>query len=427
MKKKEPKTTRRSISVFHQIVQHISPGLIERLARDEPVKARAFSYASHVLSLVLGHITHAFSLNELCDAMAVHAREACRVRGMAPAKRNTLSNANRTRAPAVAERLYWKVRDSLAAREAGFAFRRHTGPLARFKDRVIAAVDSTTLQLSLSCIDWARHRRRKAAAKTHMRMDVATMLPTFAVIESAKGHDSKYAAALCEGLGDGDILLADRAYNDFAFLHALASRGVRFVLRAKRGTLFSVARDIRNANAPKHIIADEEVRPAGPRTAKAYPGTLRRVTADVVVDGRTRRMVFITNSMDWSAATVVALYKARWAVELLFKELKQTLQLRDFYGENENAVKWQVWTALLAHLLLRFIKHLSRWRGSFSRLVGIVRSAVWMRVDLLQTLRSYGTAPPPETRPEDPRCPYLPGLRDFLANPVGQQTRQKHA
>ena len=277
---------------------------------------------------MLGHITHAFSLNELCDAMAVHAKEAHRVRGMAPAKRNTLSHANRTRDPAVAGRLHWEVRDSLAAREAGFASRQHTGPLARFKDRAVAAIDSTTLQLSLSCVGWTRRRRRKAAAKTHMRMDVAAMPPAFAVVESARGHDSKYAAALCEDLGDGDILLADRAYNGFAFLHALASRGVRFVPRAKRGTRFSVAGDTRKTGAPKHIIADEEVRPAGPRTAKAYPGTLRRVTADAVVDGRRRRMAFTTNSTDWSAATAAALYKARWAVETLFKELKPKLFLR---------------------------------------------------------------------------------------------------
>jgi hypothetical protein len=101
-----------------------------------------------------------------------------------------------------------------------------------------------------------------------------------------------------------------------------------------------------------------------------------------LVDGVEREMTFITNNTPWSARTIAELYRARWIIEVFFKEIKQTLQLRDFVGTNEKAVKWQVWTGLLMHLLLRFLRHVSRWGHRFSRCVGIVRTALWVKTDL---------------------------------------------
>ena len=121
-------------------------------------------------------------------------------------------------------------------------------------------------------------------------------------------------------------------------------------------------------------------------------------------------MAFLTNNVKWAAGTICELYKARWEIEVFFKELKQTLQLTDFIGTNENAVKWQIWTGLLTHLLLHYLKFLSGWNKAFSRLVGIVRSAVWMDLDIVETLRLYGMASPPH-RPR-PHCiqQYLAGF-----------------
>ena len=130
-------------------------------------------------------------------------------------------------------------------------------------------------------------------------------------------------------------------------------------------------------------------------------------------------MTFITNNFEWSPRTVAELYRARWAIELFFKELKQTLQLADFVGYNENAVKWQVWIGLLAHLLLRFMKHISKWGLSFSRLAGIVRSAVWMKIDLLDTLQNYGTAGGPKRPVIVGKQLYFQGFEPFSSVPVG--------
>jgi hypothetical protein len=213
------------------------------------------------------------------------------------------------------------------------------------------------------------------------------------------------------------VLLADKAYVDLAFLYSLGERGIFFVLRAKDNMAFDIVAEQKHKDP--RIISDQTVRMSNKDSAEKYPVTLRRVTAIVEVDGKDKEMTFITNNFVWSPRTVAGLYKARWAIETFFKELKQTLQLRDFVGYNEKAVKWQVWTGLLAHLLLRFIKHVSKWTLSFSRLAGTVKSAVWMKVVLLDALRLYGTAGGPKRLVIVEKQLYFQGFERFSNVPMG--------
>ncbi len=409
--------TRSEHTVFRQICNLIPGHLIPKLEREFQIDTRGFSCTSHVQALLFGHASHALSLNDICDALAVHEAEFGRIRGASAPARNTFSNANRTREPAMAEALYWQMLEHLQSICPSFTqYRKHAGFLHRLK-RDIFAMDSTTLQLTLRSIDWARHRRRKAAAKCHMRLDIGTFLPTCVVVEDAAHHDSVRAAALCAGMGPDDVLLADRAYVDLAFLADLNARGILFVLRPKVNMLF---RTIRKCPCSGKMLRDAIVRPAGVKTTAAYPGLLRLVTAMVEVDGVEREMTFITNHMDWSARTIAELYRARWAIETFFKEIKQTLQLRDFVGTNEQAVKWQVWTGLLTHLLLRFLRHVSRWGHSFSRCVGIVRSALWVKTVLIDLLHCYGTAGGPHRPLPCDKEPFLPGFEACSSRPMGQ-------
>ena len=431
MKKKQPRRrqaprareggpsrpTRCKHTVFRQACNLIPGHLIPELAREHGIDARKFSATSHVLSLVFTHLGRTDSLNETCDALRVHGAEFLRTRGATPPARNTFSNANRTRDPAMAEALYWRMLAHLQRLSPGFTeYGRHSGFIFRLK-REIFAMDSTTLQLTLASIDWARHRRKKAAAKCHLRLNIGSFLPAFAVVEDAGHHDSTKAQALCAGLAEGDVLLGDRAYVDFPFLSDLDGRGVLFVLRPKRKMLFEVVKEL---PCKGKILRDVLVRPAGVQTSKAYGGPLRLVTARVEVQGVEQEMTFVTNNTSWSARTIAELYRARWAVELFFKEIKQTLQLRDFVGTNEKAVKWQVWTGLLAHLLLRFLKHVSGWRHSFSRCAGIVRAALWVKAELLEILRCYGTADAPHRPVPCSEHPFLPGFEAFSSQPMGQ-------
>ena len=409
--------TRSQHTAFRQLCNLIPRHTIPVLAREYKIDARGFSETSHILALIYGHASHALSLNEICDALAVHEAEFVRTRNATAPARNTFSNANRTRDPAVAETLYWQMLEHLQTICPRFTeYGKHAGFIFRLK-RDIFAMDSTTLQLTLASIDWARHRRRKAAAKCHMRLNIGTFLPTFAVVEDAAHHDSMRADVLCAGMVAGDVLLADRAYVDLDFLAGLDVRGIFFVLRSKCNMLFKT---VKRLPAKGQILRDELVRPDGVKTALAYPGLLRRVTALVEVDGVEREMTFITNNTGWSARTIAELYRARWTIELFFKELKQTLQLRDFVGTNEKAVKWQVWTGLLTHLLLRFLRHISRWGHSFSRCVGIVRSALWVKIDLVELLTCYGTAHGPHRPVLYAEEPLLPGFEAFSSSLMGQ-------
>lgn len=379
--------------MLRQLVELIPPHLVPKLARETGVaeQARTFTPWSHVVAMLYAQISHAFGLNDVCDALRLQVTALFGIRAARPPARNTLSHANQERDCALAERLFWEMLERLQERHRGFG---RGGPRAfawRFR-RAIHVVDATTIRLVANCLDWARHRRRKAAAKCHLRLDLRSFLPRFAIVDTAGEHDSVRAPALCAGLHEGEIAIFDRAYVHFAHLWALTTRGVFWVTRAKENLRFKVKKHL-PAHADPRILSDDLVVLRGAQTARDHPKPLRRVTAKVEIDGRERVMVFLTNNLEWSPVTVCDLYRCRWEIEVFFKQLKQTVQLVDFLGNSANAVKWQVWTALLVHLLLRFLAWRERWAHSFTRLFTYVRAALWLRGDLAGLLRRCGTAP----------------------------------
>ena len=137
---------------------------------------------------------------------------------------------------------------------------------------------------------------------------------------------------------------------------------------------------------------------------------MRRIVALVEIDGKEREMVFLTNNLKWSPRSVADLYRCRWQIEVFFKQIKQTLQLGDFLGHNANAVRWQVWMALLVYLLLRYLSYLSKWSHSFTRLFTILRAILWAKLDLLKLLDCYGTAKGSFRNLARPDQAYFPGF-----------------
>ncbi len=186
-------------------------------------------------------------------------------------------------------------------------------------------------------------------------------------------------------------------------------------------------RTIRKLDTTTHssILRDEIIELTGVLTATNYPKELRLVEAVIEIDGKDVVMSFVSNNLSWSAWTVAELYRARWEIEVFFKEIKQTVQLVDFVGHNKNAVQWQIWTALLTHLLVRFLAHLSRWSHSFTRLFTLMRAGLWHRFDIISFLVSYGTAGGCYRMLACPQQAYLPGFGAPGEFPVGQPTRRK--
>jgi hypothetical protein len=388
--------------------------LVPKLARETGVaqKSRAFTPWSHVVTLLYAQLAHALSLNDVCDALSFVTGRLQAIRGAKAPSRNGFSHANRTSDPELARRLFWATLEHLQALSPGFGQRRQRRYGFRFK-RLIHLVDSTTLTLVANCLDWARHRRRKAAAKCHVRLDWGSLLPRFVVVASAgEGDDGSRTAALCAGVKAGEIVVFDKAYVVFGQLYALHARGLIWVTRAKEKMRY---RMIESRPVTGKILRDEIVTLTLWKTHCAYPEPLRRVVALVEVDGVEKEMAFLTNQFDWASSSVADLYRCRWQVEVFFKQIKQTLQLADFLGHNENAVRWQVWTALLLYVLLRFVAWVHRWAGSFSRLFTLLRATLWMPKNLAVLLECYGTADPQKRRMcAHPESAFLPGLLHLM-------------
>ena len=408
MKKKTIKPTRSRFNILRQICNLIPEHEVSKIARETGAqdKSRTFSPWSHVVSLLNAQLSHCIGLNDLCDSLRLHSGPLSTIRGATPPSRNGLSHANRERPAQMAEALFWRMLEHLKTQSPGFAAGRRRGPAFRFKIP-IHVIDSTTLELVANCLPWARHRRRKAAAKTHLRLNFQNLLPGFAVVDTAAEHDNTRARELCADLKSGEIALIDKGYVDFEHLRDLDERGVFWVTRAKENMAYDVVKKMPRSKDEK-ILADEIIVLSHPN--KPAPELMRRVVALVEVDAQEQEMTFLTNNLEWSPRSVADLYRCRWQIEAFFKQIKQTLQLADFLGHNANAVRWQVWTALLTCVLLRYLSCLSRWAHSFTRLFTLLRAAQWEKLDLLKLLAAYGTAGGSFRHLARPEQAYLPGL-----------------
>lgn len=405
-----------NLAVLGQIVKHIPKKLIEKLRGKYKIQTRAFSATSHVVAMIFAQLSHALSLNDICDGLRFHKGYLVQIRDCVPPSRNGLAHANATRDAGLAEELFWKVLADIKEKYPQFIFgsRHYPGLPWRFK-RAIHVVDSTTIQLIAKCMNWAKHREQKAAAKMHLDLDLKSFLPNFAIVNRAKDSDPKMAWALCEPIRAGEIVVFDKAYVDFAHLHHLHQRGVIWVTRAKDNMCFDVmgqqlseeeiqqARHMHEAGIfvgqQPIVLSDCRIKLAKDDTCAKYPDELRMVEACVLQDGKPCLMQFITNHLEWSAYSVCELYLARWGIEVFFKEIKQTLQLADFLGTSENAIKWQIWIALLTYLLLRLNAWLGGWKRSFRRFFTLVKGVLWSQKRLSSLIslvekEEQGTSPP---------------------------------
>ena len=403
--------SKRKITVLKQICKLIPGHLVEKLAKRHGVnkQSRTYSPWAHVVSLFYTQLSHALSLNDVCDALNNHSAALSDIRGATAPKRNTFSHANRTRNADMAEELFWSVLKHLQVMSPGFGIgRKYKGVPRRFK-RAVNAIDSSTIKLFANCMDWAKHRRRKAAAKMHLCLNLQTFLPRFIVVESAKGHDATKAIQLCSNLQAGEIVTFDKAYIKFKFLNNLTLRGIFWVGRAKDNMQYET---VGQHTVPKgNIIRDDRIRLTGVKPSEDFPDEMRLIEADVEIEGKVVRMVFISNNFDWSPNSIADLYKARWGIEVFFKEVKQNLKLADFLGYNENAVRWQIWTAMTVYILLRYIEYISNWtHSSFNRLFTVLRGVLWSYMDIWVLLESYGTASGTLRLKGAPEHAWLPGL-----------------
>src|SRR5437879_8387803 len=219
------------------------------------------------------------------------------------------SNANRQRPAEMAEQLFWRVKEHLGEQSPGFVAGRPRGAAFRFK-MPIHVVDTTVLELVANCMDWAQHRRRKAAAKTHMRLNLQSLLPNFVIVDTAGEHDNKRARELCAEVKSGEIVLFDKGYVDFAHLKDLDERGVFWVTRAKDNMAYEVVREMPKSKDDK-ILKDEVIVLNKPN--KRAPEMMRRMVARGEIHGAAREEEYGTNNEECGRRRWVAAYtREQW-------------------------------------------------------------------------------------------------------------------
>jgi IS4 transposase len=231
--------------------------------------------------------------------------------------------------------------------------------------------------------------------KVHVLLDHDYYMPSFVHITHAKQHDVTIARSLT--INPGSIIAMDRAYNDFSLFYKWDCKGIFFVTRMKENTSYLVV-ETRDVPKNRNIISDEIIVLTGVDAAEKCPCMLRRIVVWDPENGRD--IVLLTNHLDFGATTIAAIYKDRWEIELFFKALKQNLKVKSFVGTSENALRIQIWTALIAMLLLKWLHYLSQAQWSFSNLASLLRLNLFTYRDIQEWLNHPFTTDPIVPMPE---------------------------
>lgn len=393
----------RSTSLFSQLLSLFDRGAFTRLVRKHKAErySKGFSCWDQFVSMLFCQLAQAKSLREICGGLACTLGKLRHLGIEEAPNKSTLSYANSHRPWELYRDLFYQTLDVCKQAFPGIKKK------FRFKNKLLS-LDSTTISLCLSIFPWADYRRTKGGVKLHLLLDHDGYLPTFAVIGKARQHDSQVAPLV--PLAKGSIVAMDRAYNDYRLFASWTKQEVYFVTRMKSTTSYRVFMKYappKNSN----ILSDEIIRLDGAGAEKKCPYLLRRV---VVFDApKDREIVLLTNHLDFGATTISAIYKDRWQIELFFKALKQNLRVKTFVGTSENALYIQIWTALIAMLLLKYLQFKSVFNWSLSNLVAFLRWNMFTYRDLWKWIDDPYQVPPEIPQPvQEQRL--LPGLGQLM-------------
>ena len=396
-------------SLFSQLLRHFPRTEFALLVKKHGAErhAKGFACWDQFIAMLFCHLARADSLREICGGLSCCLGKLAHLGvGRAP-KRSTLSYANGHRPARLYEDLFWTALERfrgqgrLGGGKTGF----------RFRNKLLS-LDSTTVSLCLNLFPWAKFRRAKGGVKVHVMLDHADYMPSFVLITEARRHDVTAAREI--RLVAGSIVAMDKAYNDYGLFARWTEDGVFFVTRMKEKTVCEV---VEECNPPKNrnILSDRIIRLTGVMAATKCPHLLRRVVLWDAEKGR--QIVLLTNHLDFGATTIAAIYKERWQIELFFKALKQNLKVKTFIGTTENALRIQIWTALIAMLLLKWLHHLSKAGWSLSNLVAMLRMNLFTYRDLKAWL-DWPFETPPTIPIEEQLTLALPGLGQPPVNAV---------
>jgi hypothetical protein len=367
--------------MFSQILQLFPRSDFQSLVKETKAErhARGFSCWNQFVSMMFCQLGRAHSLREICQGLSSCEGRLLHLGIAESPKRSSLAYANEHRPWELYQKLFFQLLER-CHKDAPFKKK------FRFKNKLVS-LDSTVIDLCVSVFDWAKFRRTKGAIKLHLLLDHDGYLPCFGVITEGKVHDVKVAWSL--SFEPGTVVVDDRGYNDYGLFAKWTEEEVYFVTRMKDNALYTVVEE-REVPHNRGVLKDQVIFLSGSGAWNKCPYALRRV--EVWDEEKQQSLVFLTNHFDFGSSTIAAIYKERWQIELFFKALKQNLKIKTFVGTSANAVKTQVWTALIAILILRYLQLKSQWSWSLSNLVALLRMNLFTYRDLWAWLdKPFGT------------------------------------
>jgi transposase len=362
--------------VYSQLIDHLPMHTFRRCVQRYRGnhKVKSFTCLDQYLCMAFAQLTYRESLRDIEACLRSQYNKLYHMGIRGKVSRNTLANANKIRD--------WRIYADFAQSLISVARQLYIDDDFGVElDQTVYALDSTTIDLSLSVFPWARFRQTKAAIKLHTLLDLRGNIPTFIHISDGKLHDVNVLDELIPE--PASFYVMDRGYLDFARLYTISQCAAFFVIRAKSNFQF---RRIYSHPIDKDtgLKCDQTIALTGPHTSKDYPEKLRRIK---YYDAETNKtLVFLTNSFTLSALTIAQLYRCRWQVELFFKWIKQNLRIKSFYGTTDNAVKAQIWIAVSVYVLVAIIKKRLRLDMSLYTILQILSVNAFERTSLLQIL-----------------------------------------
>jgi hypothetical protein len=349
----------RSGSLFSQVLALFSRSQFYHLVSEHKSEryAKGFSSWDHFAAMLFCQLAQAKSLREICGGLSCCLGKLRHLGIKNAPKKSTLSYANGHRPWQMFQDLFY---DTLEICKTATPEKQKF----RFKNKLLS-LDATTIALCLSLFPWAKFRRTKGAVKLHLLLDHDGYLPAFVLITDGKKHEVTVARKLA--LAPGSIIVMDRGYNDYKLYGSWTKDDIFFVTRLKKNADYRILED-RPVPENRNILSDQIITFNGYHAQKNSPYPLRRIVAWNIKNQE--EIVLLTNHLEFGASTIAAIYKDRWQIEIFFKTLKQNLKVKTFVGTLENALYIQIWTALIAMLLIKYLQFKSR---SLSNLIAFLR------------------------------------------------------
>jgi hypothetical protein len=373
-------------SLFSQLLRQIPryhfESFVSRFKAERSCKG--FSCWTQFVAMLFCHMAKAESLREICNGLSCCLGKLVHLGIKDAPNKSSLSYANRHRPAELYESLFYSTLERFRdLKRIGGRKRKF-----RFKNKILS-LESTTISLCLNLFRWADFCRSKGGIKAHVLLDHDDYMPRYVLITRAKKSDVHVAHRL--RLNKGSIVVLDRAYVDYSLFGRWTRQGVYFVTRLKNNAHYDIERMNR---IPKKgpIMSDQTIRLSSPGAKADCPYPLRRITLWDATKNETT--TFLTNHHGLSANTVAEIYKDRWEIELFFKAIKQHLKIKTFIGTSRNALLIQIWTAMIALLLFRWLHHLSKAKWSLSNLVAMLRMNLFTYRDLMAWIHKPFQTPP---------------------------------